>query len=45
MTVAYRSWVWNHKGKRPLGRPFRRWDDNVEVDLAKIVWRAWAGVI
>jgi hypothetical protein len=27
---------------RPLGRPFRRWDDNIEVDLTEIVWRAWA---
>jgi hypothetical protein len=25
-------------GKRPLGRPRRRWVDNVEMDLREIRW-------
>jgi hypothetical protein len=29
----YRILVGNHKKKRPLGRPRRRWEDNVEIDL------------
>jgi hypothetical protein len=24
------------KGKRPLGRPRRRWDDNIKMDLREI---------
>jgi hypothetical protein len=26
------------EGKRPLGRPRRRWVDNVKMDLLEIVW-------
>jgi hypothetical protein len=26
------------KGKIPLGRPRRRWVDNIEVDLREIEW-------
>jgi hypothetical protein len=26
------------KGRRPLGRPRRRWVDNIKIDLRKIVW-------
>jgi hypothetical protein len=25
-----------HEGKRPLGRPRRRWDDNIKMDLRDI---------
>ena len=25
-----------HTGKRPLGRPGRRWEDNIRVDLEEI---------
>jgi hypothetical protein len=24
---------------RPLGRPRRRWEDNIRVDLRKVVWK------
>ena len=24
------------EGKRPLGRPRRRWEDNIKVDLQKV---------
>jgi hypothetical protein len=34
---AYRILVGNPKGKRPLGRLRRRWDDNIKTDLRGIV--------
>jgi hypothetical protein len=30
--------VGNSEGKRPLGRPRRRWVDNIEMDLREIGW-------
>jgi hypothetical protein len=30
---AYRVLVGKHEGKRPLGRPRRRWKDNNKMDL------------
>jgi hypothetical protein len=32
----YRVLVVRPKGKRPLGRPRRRWDDNIKIDLREI---------
>jgi hypothetical protein len=32
-TGAYRVLVWKPKGKRPLGRTRRRWEDNIKIDL------------
>ena len=29
----YRLSVGNPEGKRPLGRPKRRWENNVKIDL------------
>jgi hypothetical protein len=26
------------EGKRPLGRPKRRWLDNIRIDLAEVGW-------
>jgi hypothetical protein len=26
------------EGKRPLGRPRRRWVDNIRMDLGEVVW-------
>jgi hypothetical protein len=26
------------EGKRPLGRPRRRWEDNVKMDLREVGW-------
>ena len=28
----------NPEGKRPLGRPRRRWEDNIKMDLQKVEW-------
>jgi hypothetical protein len=30
------GWVGRPEGKRPLGRPRRRWEDNIEMDLREI---------
>jgi hypothetical protein len=35
---AYRILVGKPEGKRPLGRPRRRWVDNIKMDLRKIEW-------
>jgi hypothetical protein len=28
--------VWKPEGRRPLGRPRRRWEDNIKMDLGEI---------
>jgi hypothetical protein len=33
---AYRILVGKPRGKRPLGRPRRRWVDNIKMDLREI---------
>jgi hypothetical protein len=35
---AYRILGGNPEGKRPLGRPRRRWMDNIKMDLRVIGW-------
>jgi hypothetical protein len=35
---AYRILVGNPEGKRPLGRPRRRWVDNIKIDLRETGW-------
>ena len=32
----YRVWVGTPEGKRPLGRPRRRWEDNIKMDLQEV---------
>ena len=29
-------WVGKPEGKRPLGRPRRRWEDNIKTDLQEV---------
>jgi hypothetical protein len=36
----YRILVGNPEGKRPLGRPRRRWMDNIKRDLREIGWNS-----
>jgi hypothetical protein len=36
--VAYRYLVGKPAGKRQLGRPRRRWENNVTMDLYKVGW-------
>jgi hypothetical protein len=35
---AYRLLVGNPEGKRPLGRPRRRWVENIRMDLGEVGW-------
>jgi hypothetical protein len=35
---AYRILVGKPEGRRPLGRPRRRWVDNIKIDLREIGW-------
>jgi hypothetical protein len=35
---AYRILVVKPEGMRPLGRPKRRWVDNIKIDLREIGW-------
>jgi hypothetical protein len=35
---AYRLLVGKQDGKRPLGRPRRRWVDNIRMDLGEVGW-------
>jgi hypothetical protein len=36
--TAYRLLVGKTEGKKPLGRPRRRWVDNIRMDLGKVGW-------
>ena len=36
----YRVLVGKPEGKRPLGRPMRRWEDNVKMDLQEVGYGA-----
>jgi hypothetical protein len=33
---VYRVWVGKLEGNRPLGRPRRRWEDNIKMDLQEV---------
>jgi hypothetical protein len=35
---AYRVLVGRPEGRRPLGNPRRRWDDNIKMDLQEVEW-------
>jgi hypothetical protein len=43
---AYRILVGKPEGKRSLGRPRRRWVDNIKMDLREIGWNGmdWIGL-
>jgi hypothetical protein len=34
--IAFKIVVGNPEDKRPLGRPRRRWEDNIRIDLKEI---------
>jgi hypothetical protein len=42
---AYRILMGKPEGKIPLGRPRRRWVDNIKMDLREIGWdgMVWTG--
>jgi hypothetical protein len=33
---VYRKLVGNPEGKRPLGKPVCRWEDNIKMDLSEV---------
>jgi hypothetical protein len=35
---AYRILMGRPEGKRQLGRPRRRWEDNIKMDLQEVGW-------
>jgi hypothetical protein len=35
---AYNILVGRPEGRRPLGRPRRRWEDNIKMDLGDVDW-------
>jgi hypothetical protein len=43
---AYRLLVGKPEGKRPVGRPRRRWVDNIKLGLGDIGWGGvdWVGL-
>jgi hypothetical protein len=41
MRNAYKVSVERLEGKTPVGRPRRKWEDNIKSDLREIGWRVW----
>jgi hypothetical protein len=37
-SIGYRVLVGKPEGRRPLGRPRRRWEDGIRMDLEEIGW-------
>jgi hypothetical protein len=42
---AYRVLVGKPEGNRPLGRPRRRWEDNIKMDIRETGWDGMDGLI
>ena len=44
---VYRVLVGKPEGKRPLGRPMRRWADNIRIDLQQVGYGYvdWIGLV
>jgi hypothetical protein len=44
---AYMLLVGQPEGQRPLGRPKRRWVDNIKIHLGEIGWSGvdWIGLV
>jgi len=40
---VYRALVVKPEGKRTPGRPRRRWEDNIKMDLQEVGWGVWTG--
>jgi hypothetical protein len=38
MRNVYRMWVRKPEGRRPLRRLRQRWEDNIRMNIIKIVW-------
>jgi hypothetical protein len=33
------------EGRRPLGRPRRKWEDNIKTDLKEVGYGLWTGLV
>ena len=45
---AYKVLVGKPEGRRPLGRPRRKWGDTTKIDFQEVLWGggvAWTGLI
>jgi len=42
---VYKFLVGKPERRRPHGKPRRRWEDTIKMDLKKIFGRAWNGMI
>ena len=42
---ADRVLVGKPEGKRPLGIPSGRWEDNIKMNLQEVGWGAWTGLV
>jgi hypothetical protein len=42
MEKGYETLEGKPEGRRPLGRPRRRWEDNIKIDLREVEWGWWA---
>jgi hypothetical protein len=43
---ACRALVVKSEGRRSLGKPRRRWEDNIKMDLREVGWeKAWTRLI
>jgi hypothetical protein len=40
----YRVLVGKPEGKRPVGRPRHRWEDNIKMDLQEVGCGVWTGL-
>jgi hypothetical protein len=45
MRNEYRIFVCKPEGEKPVGRPRRRWEDNIKMDLIGIVCQVWIVII
>jgi hypothetical protein len=43
--IAYSLLVGKPQGKRPLGRPRRRWVYNIRIELGEVGWGVWTGLV
>jgi hypothetical protein len=41
---AYRILLRRPEERRPLGRPRRRWKNNIKMDLQELGWGTWTGL-
>jgi hypothetical protein len=42
---AYRALVGKPERRRPLGRPRRKCEDNIKMDLQEVGWGTWTGSV